>query len=158
MSIISSSKIVQKATRTLSILAEYPAIPPAKPKVMKLHAKAEAASKMISITEIAKRNIAKDGGKWFQYNKVEEVMEETKSKEEESKGRGKKSDEEKDGIGSEADEDGFEAMKTPFERSIEGKPKVRGMPIMTIYLSRVRIDSLRKEWGYVNFKGIQNRG
>jgi hypothetical protein len=38
-------------------------------------------------------------------------------------------------------------MKTPFERAIEGRPKIRSVPVMTLYLSSVRVDSLRKLHG-----------
>lgn len=41
----------------------------------------------------------------------------------------------------------FEIMKTPFERAIEGVPKVRIEVSMSIYLSRVRIDDLRNMHG-----------
>ncbi|KAG4430816.1 hypothetical protein IFR05_013693, partial [Cadophora sp. M221] len=47
------------------------------------------------------------------------------------------------------DEEAFEVMKTPFERALEseGKSKVRAMPVMSMYLSRVRIEGLRKAYG-----------
>lgn len=50
------------------------------------------------------------------------------------------------------EEEGFEVMKTPFERVLEeeDRPKVRCMPTLTLYLSRVRIESLKKLYGYVN--------
>lgn len=143
INIISSTHIQKKVTQTLALLSEYPPI--AKPKVVLLHAKAPIASKLITIAEIAKREIAKSGGKWFQYNKVEEVMVERK---ETLKKGGEKLEEEKAPESEEDDETTtFETMKTPFERVIEGKPKVRGLPVMTLYLSRVRIASLRKAYG-----------
>jgi hypothetical protein len=150
MNIISSSQIQQKVTRALEILSEFPVVPPAKPKVVMLHVKAPIASKLITIAEITKRELVKGGGKWYQYNKLGQIMEEKKSRE----GGGKKDEvvggdvsmaDDADGdAGNENDEE-FETMKTPFERAIEGKPKVRVIPIMTLYLSRVRIDSLRKD-------------
>ncbi|KAE9377987.1 hypothetical protein N431DRAFT_329171 [Stipitochalara longipes BDJ] len=150
MSIISSSKVEQKVTRALQILSEYPAVPPAKPKVVMLHSKAAVASKMITIAEITKREIVNNGGKWYQYNKLGQVIGERKDKElgarkEKSAGEDvsmvKNGDEEAEN----ASEEEFETMRTPFERAIEGKPKVRAIPVMTLYLSRVRIDSLRKD-------------
>ena len=150
MSIISSSKIEQKVTRALQILSEYPAIPPAKPKAVMLHSKAPVASKMISIAEIIKRELVKNSGKWYQYNKLGEVVEEKKDKD---GGRGKEKNTGEDvsmtengsGDAENASDEEFETMKTPFERAIEGKPKIRATPVMTLYLSRVRIDSLRKD-------------
>ncbi|TVY33503.1 hypothetical protein LOCC1_G006649, partial [Lachnellula occidentalis] len=47
----------------------------------------------------------------------------------------------------EEEEESFETMKTPFERAIEGKSKVRAVPGMTTYLSRVRIERLGKKYG-----------
>lgn len=155
MSIISSSHIQQKVKRALDILSVYPAIPFAKPPVVLLHSKAKVAAKMISIVEIIKREIAQRGGKWYQYNNVSQVMEDRKQKDSTKKNEmGKSKDAEldevmgdpgEDGI-VESDEEAFETMKTPFERAIEGKPKMRAVPIMTIYLSRIRIESLRREF------------
>jgi hypothetical protein len=150
MSIISSSHIQQKVTRALDILSEYPAVPPAKPKVVTLYSKAAVTSKMITIAEIVKREIAKAGGKWYQYNKLNKVVEEKVEKA--GSARTEKSTGEDvsmaengdDGAGQESEEE-FETMKTPFERAIEGKPKLRAIPVMTVYLSRVRIDTLRKD-------------
>ncbi|KAH8596361.1 hypothetical protein B0O99DRAFT_685889 [Bisporella sp. PMI_857] len=145
MNIISSSHIQQKTTRAISFLASYPSTPS---RVIHLNAKAKVAAKMITIVEIAKREIAKDGGKWFQYNKVESVLERKAPEKEKEEGSGeKKGNEEGSGEKEEQEEEPFEVMKTPFERSIEGKPKVRGVPIMSIYLSRVRIERLRREFG-----------
>ncbi|PMD27446.1 hypothetical protein NA56DRAFT_590873 [Hyaloscypha hepaticicola] len=150
MSIISSSHIQQKVTRALDILSEYPAVPPAKPKVVMLYSKAAVASKMITIAEIVKREIAKAGGKWYQYNKLNKVVEEkvekagSAKKEKSTSGNVPMAENGDDGSGKESEEE-FETMKTPFERAIEGKPKIRAIPVMTIYLSRVRIDSLRRD-------------
>ena len=124
-----------------------------------MKAKAGVASKMISIAEIAKRDIGKEGGKWFQHNCVEGVMEEVKEKP--RKGKGGKDKWKNDGEGkgredgggeggeveSEEESTAFETMKTPFERANEGKAKVRAVPVMRLYLTRVRIDGLRKAYG-----------
>jgi hypothetical protein len=148
INVLSSTHIQKKVTQTLALLSEYPAV--GKPKVVLLHAKAPVASKLITIVEITKREIAKSGGKWFQYNKIEEIMVEQKEVPKKDKGK----DEEGNAAGDEDEQDeeeamAFETMKTPFERAIEGKPKVRGVPVMTLYLSRFRIDSLRRAFGYV---------
>jgi len=152
MNIISSSHIQQKATRAIEALASYPAVPPAKPGLVVLHAKAPVASKMITIAEITKREIGKSGGKWFQYNKIEQVVVEQKDRPEktsdEATGVGKPlADADEEGADSGEEDTAFETMKTPFERANEGRPKVRAVPIMTIYLARDRIDSLRKAYG-----------
>ena len=156
MSILSSAHVQQKVTRVLEKLATFPHVPPAKPSVVTLHSKASVASKMITVAEIAKREIAKQGGKWFQYCKVESIMEQKKEGQNEAKMKVMKAtkDEENSMDVPEADEpeseeetEAFETMKTPFERAIEGRPKLRAVPVMTLYLARIRIDSLRKLYG-----------
>lgn len=151
----------QKVTRALDILSVYPAPANEKARVVMFRAKAQCASKMISIAEIAKREVGKEGGKWFQYSAVGPVMVERKG---EGKAaavrRGKEGgSERRDGLARRGGEDGaedegsedestaFETMKTPFERANEGKAKMRAVPVMTIYLSRVRVDGLRKAYG-----------
>ena len=149
MHIISSSHIQQKVTRALEVLSVWPTPQNEKPKVVKLHAKAGVASKLVSIAEISKREVGKEGGKWFQYNKVEPVM--VGQKQKVGKGKEEKGDGvgEKDDIGEESGEEStaFETMKTPWERANEGKPKMRAVPVITVFLSRVRIDGLRKAFG-----------
>lgn len=161
MSIISSSHIQQKVARVLEILSTYPSPAGEKPRVVMMHAKAPCAAKMISIAEIGKREVAKEGGKWFQYNRVEGVMVELKDGlKEEEKGKGKESgnkdkvegkrkDDEVGEAETEEESTAFETMKTPFERANEGKPTMRAVPVMILFLSRVRIDSLRKAYGSV---------
>lgn len=130
------------------------------------------ATKAVTVAEIAKREVARGGGKWFQYTSVQEVMVEVErkgdgmekkkeeKKKEKKKGEGIGSgsgegvggedgdgDEVEDEVEDEEESTAFETMKTPFERAIEGKPKIRGVPVITIYLSRHRIDSLRKTYG-----------
>lgn len=141
MNIISSSSINKKATRALEVLGTYPVDKSRgeKEKIMVLQAKAKVASKMVSVVEICKRDIGKEGGKWFQYSAVGEVRVEIIG--EDGGGKGEKA------VESEDEDESFETMKTPFERAIEGKPKVRAVPVITVYLSRVRIDSLRKAHG-----------
>jgi len=113
-----------------------------------LYAKGDVGAKLITVVEIAKREVAGKGGKWFQYSCVEGKVEEVK-KRKEKKGGGQ-SDQKKNGDGGEdGEEEGFEVMKTPFERAIEGRPKVREVPVLIVYLSRVRIEILRKKYGYV---------
>jgi len=41
----------------------------------------------------------------------------------------------------------FETMKTPFERATEGKPKVRAVPYLGIYFSRVPVEELKQLYG-----------
>jgi hypothetical protein len=153
--VISSTSINKKVASVLAHLVHPPPLP-STPPVAVLTAKAAVASKMITVVEIAKRQIASEGGRWWAYCAVGEVREERGREGEGGKGKGKgkadKASGKGDGDGEEAEEeemDGvFETMKTPFERSIEGKPKIRAVPVMTIYLARVKIEELGRVYGY----------
>jgi len=155
MRIISSTQIQQKVTQILETLSTFSFEPPAKPNLVVLHAKASVASKLISIAEIAKREIAGSGGKWFQYNQLEgtvvtrerEAAPHSGNKTKHKGGDAMDVDEEGAGKSDEEETASFETMKTPIERALEGRPVIRAVPVLTLYLSRVRIDSLRKKYG-----------
>ncbi|KAK0108329.1 hypothetical protein ONS95_003144 [Cadophora gregata] len=163
MSIISSSNINKKVSRILELLSEKPSGGEGKKHaVVMLYAKAPVVSKVVSVAEIVKREIAREGGKWFSYCVVQEVMGERKERAKEkvirtdkaTRASGKEelaenSNEDEGQEGEEDEEEAFEVMKTPFERAleVEGKPKVRAMPVLSLYLSRIRIETLRMKYG-----------
>ncbi|KAI5860218.1 hypothetical protein GGS23DRAFT_240297 [Durotheca rogersii] len=158
-SVISSYKIRKKVTSILRQLVAPPpneadglatasAAPAATAKVAVLRAKASDASKLISIAEIAKRELEKGdlGGsdRWFQYIALGEQLAETPRRErdavvEETKLGGA-------GAG-EDDGDDFEIMKTPLERALEGRPRLRGTPVMSLFLSQTSIEELKNRFG-----------
>lgn len=78
MSIVSSSKMEQKV-RNLLLRTKRPS-KETKPGVVILTAKADVASKMVGIVEIAKRTIRQEGGKWWQYSKLHSQVIELKKK------------------------------------------------------------------------------
>jgi len=78
MSIVSSSKMEQKVRNLLLRTKRLPK--ETKPGVVILTAKADVASKMVGIVEIAKRAIRQEGGKWWQYSKLHPQMIELKKK------------------------------------------------------------------------------
>lgn len=153
VNIISSSKIEAKVARILEILATFSFKAPIKPSLVLLTAKASVANKMISVAEIAKREIAQSGGKWFQYSVIEPTMVVQDRVPDSVKGTfwaARKGDDAMDveeDEGGDEEEPAFEVMKTPFEREIEGRAKVRALPTMSLYLSRVRVESLKKTHG-----------
>ncbi|KAI1177652.1 hypothetical protein F4777DRAFT_186199 [Nemania sp. FL0916] len=175
--VISSSKIQQRVSAMLRFLApptestelasnNPPSDPTATPKtkVSVLRAKAINASKLISIAEIAKREIQKEQSKgnsagaegevgkkdrkghWYQYIALGEELQErdrvedTVIEETVLAGAGGNQD-------GHDKEDDFEVMKTPFERAIEGRPLVRGVPFLSLFLSRSPIEELKKRYG-----------
>ena len=175
--------------------ATVAAAPKTKPRVSILRARASDAGKLVSIAEIAKRELEKpdpdrgtsDEGaaeeqRWFQYIALGEEINQIPRDGDKSNGKGKgksgKRDQEQKSIvedtmvrrnrggagdddtevgngdgddgadnDSEDDDDDFETMKTPMERAIEGRPRLRGTPVMSIFLSRVSIEALKKQFG-----------
>ncbi|KAJ1331961.1 Alba [Microdochium nivale] len=132
-------------------------------KVTVLRARASDAGKLVSIAEIAKREIEKTGGRtWYQYISVGEeleqrergkaagghasVVEETILDDDGDNDNNGKGKDDQDG-GDDNDDDDFEIMKTRFERAIEGRPLVRGVPVMALFLSRTPLDELRRRFG-----------
>ncbi|CAJ2503021.1 Uu.00g104150.m01.CDS01 [Anthostomella pinea] len=209
-SVISSSKIQQRVTamlRHLSPPSDSTTTPHHKEKEMGmgketatgktrisvLRARAPDAGKLISIAEIAKRELGKQGGadrkqqlgqtaapepepepapptpaatprepssreagRWYQYialgeEKKERPRDEGKTMIVEETVLGGKANDNDDHTQAHEDEDAdgddFEVMKTPFERAIEGRPLVRGVPIMSLFLSRVPVEELRRRYG-----------
>ncbi|KAI0110900.1 hypothetical protein GGR51DRAFT_547550 [Nemania sp. FL0031] len=169
-SVISSSKIQKRVSAILRHLAQAIPSPSAespaekgtpKTRVSILRAKATEVGKLISIAEIAKREIEKEqpngdvageadqerkAGRWFQYIALGEELQKKQRVEDNTTiegtvlgGSGS------DGKGDEDDE--FEVMKTPFERAIQGRPLVRGVPVMSLFLSRSPVEELRKRYG-----------
>ena len=152
-SIISSSQIQKKVKGVLELLStSVNDNKSSKSQIVVLHSKAAPASKLITIAEIAKRELGKEGGVWYQYSVIGELMTERKENgTKKSSGsppwKNTVEEEESMNLDGEADEESFETMKTPFERAIEGKPKIRVAPTLTIYLSKVRIEKLRDLYG-----------
>ncbi|KAJ8119871.1 hypothetical protein ONZ43_g3278 [Nemania bipapillata] len=171
-SVISSSKIQQRVSAMLRHLT-----PPTQPfsadvapntatqktRVSILRAKSTDAGKLVSIAEIAKREIEQeqlmgDGvageagqenktGCWFQYIALGEEVQQRRRIEDNTiieqtvlGGSGA------DG-GAHDEDDEFEVMKTPFERAIQGRPLVRGTPVMSLFLSRSPIEELKRQYG-----------
>ena len=139
---------------------------------------------MVSVVEIAKRQVEKDGGKWWQYTRLEGKVEELKDRSNkkqpigENKGRTLKDWKETQRAGNETkdgsevaendnmvvpdpatsdaqEDDDFETMpgKPPSNNSTIGnldttaRPKLRAIPILTIYLSRVPVPEFKALYG-----------
>ncbi|OBT82899.1 hypothetical protein VE02_08581 [Pseudogymnoascus sp. 03VT05] len=112
----------------------------AKPVIVIAWAKARSAGKLVSVVEVVKRELGAEGGVWFQYNGLGEGFVGV------ARDGGEGEDGGGDGEG-DVEEEGFEKMKTRIERAIEGTEKVRIVPVMTVYLSRVRVEALREAYG-----------
>lgn len=171
LSIISSSNIQTRVTRILSHLSSFDfSNSSPKPPVVQLVAKPGCANKLISVVEIVKRELSKQGNQWYQYNGVESKTVEVQRKADKNittiLGREIVVDSEAMDVGGDTslpdeltfaqgtgilaetgEEDTFETMKTPLERAIEGRPKVKAVAVMTTWLSRVRVDGLKTAYG-----------
>ena len=140
---------------------------------------------MVSVVEIAKREIEKDGAKWWQYTRLEGKVEELKDRENkkrpigESKGRTLEDWEATKRVGNateegskvtengnvvtldpatsdaQEEEDAFETMPSKGRRDdfntdnvdATARPKLRAIPILTIYLSRVPVPEFKALYG-----------
>lgn len=69
--VVSSSEIKRNVTRILSYLSKFSFVDlNAKPVMVEVNANGAAVSKAISIVEITKSELAKQGAKWYQYSTV----------------------------------------------------------------------------------------
>ena len=169
ISIISSSKIHQKVTNLITRLENFTfANTDAKPGVVVLRAKAASASKLISVVEIAKADIAKRGGKWYEYSKLHsELLQFNKKKRMQPQDGKPLADAaskrfttesgtvENDAVDIEGNDsdDGEVAFETLQHQSggaaLNEQSKVRATPIMTIYLACVPVPGLKDLLGWV---------
>jgi len=138
--ITSSTQITTRASAVISSLTQQ-AKDGQEPVAVCLTAEAKAANKLISIVEIAKRDLASKGVKCFQYNalssQVVDVLREPKKKT--NGGAAVQGESEV-----QDPEDDFEVMNGSM-----GTTKKRNMPSLAIYLAAVSVRELRIEYGLV---------
>ena len=131
VNIISSTQI-SKITTTVIAKLSKPSQDD-KQVILALTAKARTANKLISIVEIAKRELASSSGPIFQYNAVSCEMVEIPRK---SGKRGAK----------EGDEESDDAFETMGAESLSGT-KQRSVPVMTTYVATVSVKELKAAYG-----------
>jgi len=152
-SVISSSKINKKVTQVLSHLGHVDLFSQTStPGVMMVHARANDANKMVTVMEIAKRQMNQAGQPWYQYNRVYEVADGHGSK---GKPTGRGADQTvientvlgaKDADSGDEGEDPFEPAETPFERAVREKPAEESKTTyMSVFLSRVPMPELQSK-------------
>ncbi|KAL8793360.1 MAG: hypothetical protein Q9195_004038 [Heterodermia aff. obscurata] len=176
MSILSSSKIEQKV-RNLLLRTKISGTVDDRTKadVVVLCAKGGSIAKLVSVVEIAKRAIAAEGGKWFEYTSLNgEItnMKDRKPKkkeggktlrewEKENSANGKANSEgQQDDINSEDplrvtykddEEAAFQTMGRQEIMAYDKNPKkIRLLPRMTTYMARVPIPGLKAFFGSVD--------
>lgn len=129
LSVISSSSI---SNRTTCLIAHIKSTPDDnKPAIVALHAKAPVANKLISIVEIAKRELKENGLKVYQYNALgSELIQSTPAT--------------KDATNQDAMSD-----EEPAFEKVKQRTAVRNVPTMTTYLSLSPIKELKQAYGYL---------
>ncbi|KAG8624718.1 hypothetical protein KVT40_007785 [Elsinoe batatas] len=140
LNILPSNPVNTRATSILKHLRPATFDKPTKPVLVCLTARASAANKLITITEIVKRQLATEGVKVFQYSVLGREMV-TLPSEKKAKSGGKGKEGKKAGREEDGEEDGeaFEVMA--------GKEKVRSVPTLTVYLGLESLKELRKGFG-----------
>ena len=152
MQIISSSKMSAKIARSLETLVLGKinlADVKCKAGLVVMYAKAATASKLVSVVEVVKREIGQKGEKWYQYNSLSETMLVIPRKSPKfPKSDNKKAQEKEDAIEIDGEDEAyFETMKTKQERVLEGTDRLRAVPVLTVYLSKMPIEKLRVKYG-----------
>jgi hypothetical protein len=133
----SNTQISPKATNIISTLSKAKDSESAKPALVIIVAQSRWANKLISIVEIAKRDLESKGVKVFQYNALSSEIVEIERKPK-PKGLGATA---QDGEASE--DDAFQTIGA----AEEGGLKKRAVPVMTTYLATQPVKALRMEFG-----------
>jgi hypothetical protein len=131
LSVISSSSISNRTTSLITHINSTSA--DSKPAVVALHAKAPVANKLISIVEIAKRELKDNNQKVYQYNALNsELVQSTPVAKPAT------------------DQDAMSDDESAFEKT-EPQTTVRNVPTMTTYLSLTSVRELKQAYRYLYF-------
>ncbi|GAB7364872.1 hypothetical protein MBLNU230_g5663t1 [Neophaeotheca triangularis] len=123
-----------------------------KPVILILTAKGRAVSKLVGITEIAKRDLATKGVKCFQYTALSSVKAEVARQPRKPSGLDHELGVTPIGDGNPDDEDDHDevtsedAFQTMREKGDEGT-KEREIPVVTVYLSAIAVKELKDAFG-----------
>ncbi|KAF2150602.1 hypothetical protein K461DRAFT_295865 [Myriangium duriaei CBS 260.36] len=133
LNVISSTQISSRVTAILSHLKNS-AQANSKQPLIRLTAKATVANKLITIVEIAKRQLASEQINVFQYNAMGSEIVTVKPP---NTKKSSKSEAESEDV--DEDKDAFQTMAEP--------DKVRNSPVLSIYLSRESVNTLKQRFG-----------
>ena len=183
MSVNTGSKIEQKVRVLISRLSRFNFLDrEIKPGVVALRARANVASKLITVVEIAKREIEykERSGKWYQYSQVSAELREIPRNKAKKGPRGQQGDadgakqagkslkewelsKKQDTVEAASDGNptidlsgGDNEEEAAFEIMADARPgrgaedtKLRNIPLLTIYMSRVPVPELKVEFRHV---------
>jgi hypothetical protein len=169
INIARGTSIQDKVAQICNILTAFSfSDPSVKPGLVEIHARGNAAAKLVSIVEIVKRPIVKSGSKLFQYSNVDGILTEHPAehlnKKTSSKstlpGGGRVLADSKDGKDAgtkEVDEmdvdDDFEQFEGPLSRNHPAvlqdpnRKKIKKISVITTFLSCVGVDMLKTACG-----------
>lgn len=135
------TQISSRTSAVVGKLSTAPSDGEAKPTVVSLTAASRAAGKLISIVEIAKRELVARGVKVYQYNALSSRMTDIPR-------QNKRTQEGEVPVVANAAEsesdDAFEVMGGVQENGT----KKRNVPVMTVYLSTASVKELKTAFGY----------
>ncbi|KAK3110886.1 hypothetical protein LTR53_014377 [Teratosphaeriaceae sp. CCFEE 6253] len=135
-SVVSSTQIASRVAAIISGLTQQTE-QGEKPVIVCLTAQAKVASKLVSVVEIAKRDLASKGVRCFQYSALDSRLVDVPRQP-----RKKANDRTHGDNDAEDPDDDFEVMPDP-----NGATKKRNMAVMAVYLSTTAVRDLRVEYG-----------
>ena len=131
LSVLSSHAISNRTTAVVKHLAAASSDDD-KIAICALRAKAHVANKLVSIIEIAKRELTSSGIDIYQYNNLASEIAPLKERDDTSRALDTTGD---------GDDDAFQTMEKPN--------KIRATPVLTIYLAKTSIRELKDILRYV---------
>lgn len=137
-SVISSTRISSKTASVIDKLQT--ASDDGKPNLVILKSKAHTASKLVSVVEIAKRELAKSGHKCFQYNALSSEMVQVKRR---AKSAAHSVPESKAHAEQSESDEAFETMAAEPQTGT----KERRVPVMITYLCASSVKELKTAHG-----------
>lgn len=140
LNVVSSSQV---SSRTSLVIKHLTTPSKDKPLLCSLQANANVANKLISIVEIAKRELAKSNIKVYQYSAL------TSKTTTFSDQRANKSSKPVTSSRPEASADDEDDGDDAFE-AIETKDKIRVVPVFSVYLTTTPIKELKRSLGFVH--------
>ena len=142
LSVRSSTQITKRVSAVISNLETTST--GGKAVIVALSAKSRVAGKLISIVEVAKRDLAGKGIKCFQYNALRSEMVEIDRTPRKAVANNDVGNTREVNDGSDSD-DAFETLSTQ-----PAGTKKRLVPVMTVYLSATSVSELKARYGYVS--------
>nr|OQO18935.1 hypothetical protein B0A51_12725 [Rachicladosporium sp. CCFEE 5018] len=133
----------QVSTRTTQVISKLTSPTPeaASPAIVVLQASNRDANKLITVTEIAKRDVLLKGIKVFQYTSLSSLMIDVERK---PAPKPPTANAAGDGDG-EVSDDAFQTTGEAYIKSLG--PKKRAVPVLTVYLAARPVKELKAEFG-----------